>query len=75
MLMLLHQMVMMLLLLHKISAYTSISNDDQNTAHVDVAPPNETLSNAWIKKEVPIRSSKRQKNWMGRKNVQCTSML
>jgi hypothetical protein len=30
----------------KISTCASISNDDQSAAHVDAAPPNETLSNA-----------------------------
>jgi hypothetical protein len=35
----------------KISTYVSISNDDQSAAHVDAAPPNETLSNTQLKKE------------------------
>jgi hypothetical protein len=46
----------------KISTCTSYSNDDQSAAKVDVAPPNETLSSACLKKkEVHTRSSKRQK--------------
>jgi hypothetical protein len=64
----------------KISTYASISNDDHSAAHVDAVPPNETLSNAQLKKEVHIRSSKRQKfGWegkhKGRKKVQSTTLL
>jgi hypothetical protein len=35
----------------KISTCPSISNADQSVAHVDVAPPNDTLSNARLKKK------------------------
>jgi hypothetical protein len=46
----------------KISTCPSISNADQSVAHVDVAPPNDTLSNARLKKkDIRVRSSKRQK--------------
>jgi hypothetical protein len=51
----------------KISTYVSISNDDQSAAHVDVAPPNETLSNVWLKKRGSYKKFKETKFWMGRK--------
>jgi hypothetical protein len=51
----------------KISTYASISNDDHSAAHVDAAPPNETLSNAQLKKRGSYKKFKETKIWMGRK--------
>jgi hypothetical protein len=52
----------------KINICTGPSNAENSAAQVDVVVPKETLSNAQLKKkEIGIRSSKRQKfRWEGK---------
>jgi len=65
----------------KITTCASTCNDEKSAAQVDVAVPNDTLSNAQLKKkEVRTRNSKRQKNgWegkhKGRKKGQSKTLL
>jgi len=65
----------------KIGACTSTSINDQSTDQVVVSPPNDTFSNARLKKKVVhTRTSKRQKLWFegkskGRKKSQSKTQL